>query len=88
MHVAVDEPGQERVPREVDARCPAAPAPRPPPRRSRPSSTTTARPRTGSAPVPSISRAPLSTSVSERPWPRSDLEARVERVAEPVAEAG
>src|SRR5438874_2542956 len=49
----------------------------------RPCSTTTARPRTGSAPVPSIRVAPTRTSDSMRPL---DFQARVERVAEPVTE--
>src|SRR3984893_7629206 len=49
----------------------------------RPCSTTTARPRTRSAPVPSIRVAPTRMSDSMRPL---DFQARVERVAEPVAE--
>src|SRR5712692_2405642 len=52
-------------------------------RAMRPSSTTTARPRTGSAPVPSIRVAPTRINVSME---LLDVEARVESIAEAVAE--
>src|SRR5262245_64252152 len=50
----------------------------------RPSSITTEHPRTGSAPVPSMITAPLKITGSTRTV--LDLQSRIERIAEPVAE--
>src|SRR4029450_1762276 len=53
----------------------------------RPLSTTTARPFTGSAPVPSMSDPPIRTrGMPGTSWRGSDLEPGIESVAETVAE--
>ena len=98
MHVAVDEPGQERVAGEIHAVAARRPAPSSTTAAMRPPSTTTARPRTGSAPVPSISasrsaraascmgpRQTLSrgSSVSRSPSPKRLMPSTVTRMARP-----